>query len=143
MRACRGFTLVIALVVLALTSVLALGAAQHALFGLRMANGGQARLELLTAAENGLERRLARGVPAGAGLPPENLGGTGAHRVEVEIRRHFEAGRTVPPLGGYAIGVGRGTFVAEHYVAHSVATDARGARAVLEQQFHLVLPGAR
>lgn len=141
MPASRGSALVTALLVLALAALVGLGAAEGAVFALRIANAGAARGELLADAENALERTLATHVPDGrrAVQVQESAGWLRTAVVTVEPDRI--AGVTPPPLGGYSIGLGRG-FGAEHYVARSTATHARGARAIVEQQFHLVVPEA-
>lgn len=134
-----GSALVTALLVLALAALLGLGAAEGAVFALRVASAGVARAQLLTDAENALERTLAAHVPdARRTLRFEDSPGwLRATTVVVEPDRL--AGLTSPPLGGFSIGIGRG-FGAEHYVGRGTATHARGARAIVEQQFHLVVP---
>lgn len=139
MRTSRGSALLIALLVLALAALVGLGAAEGAAFALRIAGAGAARAELLTDAENALERALAARVPdARQSQRVREVPGP-FREVTVTIERDRLADLTPPPLGGYSLGIGRG-FGAEHYVARSVASHARGGRAVVEQQFHLLVP---
>ncbi|MCZ8130733.1 MAG: hypothetical protein O9284_05470 [Steroidobacteraceae bacterium] len=139
MRRPRGFALVIALAILALTAVLALAAAQDATLGLRMAAAGLARLQLFAAADDALERELGlRASAASEGITRETLASGIA--VTVEIRRDRLAGLTAPPGGGYSVALGGPGFGAEHRVARATAVDPRGGRVVLEQQYHLVVP---
>ena len=138
----RGFALVLALAILALTAVLALAAAQDATLGVRMASAGLARTRLFAAADDALERTLARALPvAGRDSIVRERGPSGIE-IEVEVRRDRLAGLTAPPGGGYSLAVGGRGFVAEHHVARASATGPapRRARLVLEQQFHLVRP---
>lgn len=139
MRAARGSALIVALLVLALAALVALGAAEGAAFALRIASAGAARAELLADAENALERALAARVPD-ARRPQRSSATPGPLReTTVTIDRDRLADLSPPPFGGYSLGIGRG-FGAEHYVARSVATHARGGRVVVEQQFHLLVP---
>lgn len=139
MRRSRGSALLVALLVLALAALVGLGAAEGAAFALRIAGAGAARAELLTDAENALERELATQVPD-VRRPLRTRAAPGPLReVTVTIEHDRLAELTAPPLGGYSLGIGRG-FGAEHYVARSVATHARGGRTVIEQQFHVLVP---
>lgn len=139
MRTSRGSALIIALLVLALAALVALGAAEGAAFALRIANAGAARAELLADAENALERALVARVPDMRGSQRASESPGRLRDVTVTIEPDRLAPLSAPPLGGHSIGIGRG-FGAEHYVARSVATHARGGRVVVEQQFHLLVP---
>lgn len=137
----RGSTLLIALVVLAIAAVLALGAAQGAVLSLRISNVALARLRLRAIAENALERALASD-PPGPRAPPVVVDTLeGDVRVRTELRRDLAAGITAPPFGGFSVSTGDGGFGAEHYIVRSTAETPRGERVIVEQRFHLVIPG--
>jgi hypothetical protein len=135
----RGSALIIALVVLSLAAVVALATARGGSFGLRVATAGQARLELRTAAENAVERALAAPLPTGQSLA-RTTASQGGLEIATEVQRDRRLPLGAPTLEGYSVGLGGSAFGAEHYVARATARDPRGARATVEQQFHLLVP---
>lgn len=134
----RGSALIVALLVLSLAAVVALAAARSTVFGLRVASAAQTRLQLRTAAENALERALARRLPTGESIAAWSESENGiALRVEVARDRRTPAGP--PPVDGYSIALGGPAFGAEYYVARASAVHRAGGAAVLEQQFFLLV----
>lgn len=138
-RAARGSALVIALLVLALAAVVALAGARGSAFGLRVASAGQTRLQVRSAAENALERALARRLPGGESLAAWTESADG-HEVRTEIVRDRRLPLGSAPLDGFSVGVGGAAFGAEHYVARATATWGSGAAATVEQKFYLLVP---
>lgn len=138
-RAARGSALVIALLVLALAAVVALAGARGTAFGLRIASAGQQRLQVRAAAENALERALARRLPTGESLAAWTESADGW-----DVRTHVVRDRRLPlgspPLDGFSVGVGGAAFGAEHYVARATAGGAPGGLATIEQKFYLLVP---
>jgi hypothetical protein len=135
----RGSALVIALLVLALAAVVALAGARGSAFGLRIASAGQARLYSRAAAENALERALARRLPGGESLAAWRES-TDGYEVRTEILRDRRLPLGAAPLDGFSVGVGAAGFGAEHYVARAAASGSVGATVLLEQKFYLLVP---
>lgn len=134
-----GSALVIALLVLALAAIVALAGARGSAFGLRVASAGQTRLQVRSAAENAVERALARRLPGGESLAAWTESADG-HEVRTETVRDRRLPLGSAPLDGFSVGVGGAAFGAEHYVSRATATAHTGATATVEQKFYLLVP---